>query len=87
MGGRDVAVDAADILRAFFMAPEHFPLGGGLTVHVVRRAEAIGPGRDLAGCLLVERPDGMMRHMTGAELVAFAERNPWIKGWRLDDDE
>ncbi len=87
MGGRDVAVDAADILRAFFMAPVRVPWGGGFTVHVVGHAEAIGPGKGLAGSLLVERPDGTMRRMNGAELVAFAERNPWIKGWRLDDEE
>jgi hypothetical protein len=80
-------VDAADIIRALFLGPAPVPLGNGLTVHVIASAEAVGPGRSIAGNLVVEKPDGSMRRITGAELVAFVERNPWVKRWRIEDDE
>ncbi|THD43750.1 MAG: hypothetical protein E7774_12210 [Bradyrhizobium sp.] len=80
-------VDTADALRAFFLAPERVPLAGGLTVHLIDHAEAVGPRRSLDGALVVETADGTLRRMTGAELAEFAELNPWVKRWRIEDEE
>ena len=61
------------------------PLPGDITVHAIERAEAVGPGRALAGCLIVETPDGAMRRMTGMELTAFAELNPgFVRTWAIE---
>ena len=56
-------------------------------MHAIAGAEAVGPGRNLTGTMLVETPDGTFHRMTGRELVVFAERSPWIKEWRLDDED
>ena len=53
-------------------------------MHLIDKATTVGPGRELAGCILVETADGAFHKMTGAELVAFATSNPWVKRWRLD---
>ena len=63
------------------------PLDDGLTVHLIEGSEAVGPGRELAGSLLVEKPDGTFRRMTGRELVDFVERNPWVRDWRTASEQ
>jgi hypothetical protein len=63
-------------------------VGPGLTVHLIDRAEAVGPARDLTGCAIVEAADGALRKMNGKELAAFAVLNPhWFKRWRLEGEE
>ena len=85
----DDADSMALAMPLFFSGPERAPLDGGVTVHVIVQAEAIGPGRELAGAMRVEAPDGSFHRKNGREFVAFAERNPWVKCWRLEgeDDE
>jgi len=76
---------AEKVLDAIIARNERIGMGSGVTVHLIERAEAVGPGRGLEGCMIVEAADGSLHRMTGAELVAFAERNPWVKRWRLEE--
>lgn len=59
----------------------------GVTFHLIETAHKIGEGRSLEGFILAEKEGGSLHKIDGKELVDLAEKAPWIKKWKLSEDE
>ena len=56
----------------------------GRTFHTIERADSLGVGKSIEGCILVEVAYGSFHRITGKELSELNETSPdFLKHWKL----